>query len=626
MAAAIAATTVQCIFFREYLSIFYGNEIIIGIILSLWLFSCGAGCIAGNRINDKFFQHACAAIVPLAIAGLFCIRAGKLILLPGETANPLQIILLCITSEVPFSFINGYVFAKIAINGHKNPYGTESIGAVAGSLTASVSILLYMRNSLVLLLSGIPLIVILSVRHRRTLLAASAAVVALILFDDSSIHWKYPFNFSQIIYGREGEIVRIDNGTDTSFLLNGIPYKSTTDKACAEQSVHIPMAQRECNSNVLVIFDKEYLPALSLYKGLKADCIETEKAIAGQGSIIAAPETFGSVHKYDIIISGTSTPHTTAEGRFFTVYYFRHIKSLLSDSGIYSFTLNFSPNYLSPSEKKLFGIIINSLKETFKYVSIFPGTGYTFMASDATLNNACTPKVPTLYLEQSIIPSVSNERLAVANAPVSIHLKNTKDCPAALTASLNIWLDMFRQSSIYATAAMLAIIILTVVLMKKNQETISMYTTGFTTGIYSIIIILLYQSIYGLVYSRISILLVSLSCGFAAGSFFPRTRHYDLLIGIYCAASIGVLSAMPYPPAILFYIFHAGIGILTAQQFTGSKKTTPADLYAADLFGGGLGMILCSTILVPVYGIYTVAAGLGIMKVFIWVTRVKHTA
>ena len=48
-ATGFAAAAVQTLFLREYLSIFSGNEIVIGVVLALWLGATAAGSLIGAR-------------------------------------------------------------------------------------------------------------------------------------------------------------------------------------------------------------------------------------------------------------------------------------------------------------------------------------------------------------------------------------------------------------------------------------------------------------------------------------------------------------------------------------------------------------------------------------------------
>jgi spermidine synthase len=128
---------------------------------------------------------------------------------------------------------------------------------------------------------------------------------------------------------------------------------------------------------------------------------------------------------------------------------------------------------------------------------------------------------------------------------------------------------------------------------------------------------ILYQSLYGNLYSEIALLLLALYAGFVSGSRIRRLPHSDLWLGVYALATFFLLTLVSHPPVILFVMCHMGIGILGAGQFVVQEKTSPSMLYAADLLGGVFGMALSSTVLIPVLGIVPVALGLCALKVAI---------
>ena len=130
-------------------------------------------------------------------------------------------------------------------------------------------------------------------------------------------------------------------------------------------------------------------------------------------------------------------------------------------------------------------------------------------------------------------------------------------------------------------------------------------------------LLLVYQSTYGALYSRVSLLLVALAAGFAFGALVKKLPLSDAAVGLYCAGTLALLAVVPNPPAMLFYALHAGAGVLGGAQIVSRKNTGLGELYAADLFGGAVGMALCSTVLVPLMGIVPVAAGIGVLKVIV---------
>jgi hypothetical protein len=614
-AAGVFSAALQCVYFREYLSVFSGNEFVIGMILAVWLCATGLGSLwAGRSRGALNVPLWVPLLIFLATTGLYAVRAGRLLFSPGEIIGPLPVLLLCLAGEAPFAFASGAVFGGLSTNREsiKNPYGAESLGALAGALITYVCVLLYAKNSIITSLSALPVIFLVS-KKPKALIPAAAILGLLALADTASMHWKYNFPFSKIVYGREGEIAEIKNGNDISYMLNGMLYKSTLEKPFLEQAVHVPLGARRTPKNVLVIFDKGHLGELAKYKGVAVDCLESEPRLASAGCAIASPETFRPPRNYDAVFLGSAVPQTAATSRFYTVSFFATIKKIMADSGVITFTLPLSENYLSPAEKRLCDALKATMGAVFKNVFVFPGNGYTFMASDGPLAVGKQPLVETDYLESTILPFVTKERIGEANIKPMQAIPNTANRPISLVMGLNLWIDLFRGTWPVAAGLFAACLLAAAILLPKSRDALSIGSTGFSVGIYSVALLLLYQTTYGLLYSRVSLLLCSLTVGFAAGSLIKRLPVADLLMGLYCVITLGVLSLAPYPPAILFYAAHAGIGVLAAAQFRSLKTTSPGALYAADCVGGAMGMALTVAV-IPVFGVLAVAAGLCAIK------------
>ncbi len=619
-AAALLSAAVQCIFIREYLAVFSGNEFIIGLILSVWLMATGLGSLIGQKISFPNTGFSALLLIALAGAGTFGIRAGRLFFMPGELIGPFSVLMLLLLTEAPFAFLNGYVFGNISkfLRQPANPYGFESLGALAGSLITFISVLLYGKNIIILICASAPLLIIIGLK-KRYVLPALAVMMLMVAMDSRTMHWKCNFPFSHVVYGREGEIAVIQGAGDTTIMLNGAVYKSTMEKPFLEQAVHVPMAQRQSHRSALVIFDKGHCTELAKYAGLSVDRIESEPRIASLGSIITAPETFRTSKRYDVIFLGATIPQTTAGSRFYTISFFRHMKSLMPDSGVFSFTLPFSENYMGPSEKRLYDVLYRTLNAVFSSVLVFPGEVYTFMASDKPFSAHWKPLVKTQYLESMTIPSVTARQKTEANRVSAESPINTTNKPFSLLLGLRLWTELFKSTSLLVAAILGALFIVLISTLPRTRDILSIGSTGFAAGVYSVALLLLYQSTYGLLYSRISVLLIMLTCGFFLGTHFKHFRQSDLVIGLYCLASLGSLEIIPCPPALLFFCAHLGIGVLCGAQFVSRKNTPAGVLYAADLFGGALGMALCSTVFVPLFGVLIVAGGLCGLKTVVWI-------
>ncbi len=112
------ATIAQVLIIREFLVVFFGSELCIGIILGTWLFGVASGAAIGGRVAGKFENHLSAFIIVLMLMcamlplELVLIRVLRIILnVPAGQYIPILSLLfssLCII--MPFSFTIGLIF------------------------------------------------------------------------------------------------------------------------------------------------------------------------------------------------------------------------------------------------------------------------------------------------------------------------------------------------------------------------------------------------------------------------------------------------------------------------------------------------------------------------------------
>jgi len=146
------ATIAQVLIIREFLVVFFGSELCIGIILGTWLFGVASGAATGGRIADRFKSNLSPFIIVLVMMCLILplelvlIRVLRLILnVPaGQYIPMLSLLLSSICIITPFSFTIGLSFpigCKV-IRGFTRDsaadigfvYILESIGSLIGGL------------------------------------------------------------------------------------------------------------------------------------------------------------------------------------------------------------------------------------------------------------------------------------------------------------------------------------------------------------------------------------------------------------------------------------------------------------------------------------------------------------
>src|SRR3990167_166980 len=149
------ATIAQVMLIREFLNIFYGNELCLGIVFGAWFLGIAAGRFAGAKIEDTF-KHAFTVFVitlmvlcfvlPVQIVSVRGIR-GLLSVGVGEYISILPLLLTSIGLVLPFSFIIGFIFpfsSKVILGATRDAavdigvvYIIESMGSLFGGLVFS---------------------------------------------------------------------------------------------------------------------------------------------------------------------------------------------------------------------------------------------------------------------------------------------------------------------------------------------------------------------------------------------------------------------------------------------------------------------------------------------------------
>ncbi|MEE9260797.1 MAG: fused MFS/spermidine synthase [Candidatus Scalindua sediminis] len=166
------ATIAQVLLIREFLVVFFGNELCIGIILGTWFFGVAFGAVFGGRIVNRFRNHISAfililismcVILPLEI---ILIRVLRYILdVPtGQYIPILSLLTSSIFIIAPFSFTIGLIFpvaCKVVRGVTRDSaadigivYILESIGSLIGGLVFTFVLVSRFQPFMILMIFG----------------------------------------------------------------------------------------------------------------------------------------------------------------------------------------------------------------------------------------------------------------------------------------------------------------------------------------------------------------------------------------------------------------------------------------------------------------------------------------
>jgi spermidine synthase len=431
----------QIILFREMMVSFYGNELSLGVMLSVWLFWVGVGSALGNKIVGKkiyssrklsfwYFLISAGTLVTIVL-----IRFSKQILgtAPAEIVGffPMFLFafvvmsLLCLCLGITFVLNSkSWVLDESLIFSVNRVYLWESLGAGLGGFPVTFFLIPNVSNfkiagflfSLNLLFCTLLLTQGLLRRVKAQIWVA--VILSILGFWGSGLVNSLD-HFSQtktwrnlpLVYSKDtkyGNISVTRQYEQITFYENGLMLFSYPDDFSAEEAVHFALLEHP-NPRSLLLIGGGMGGALSQalkYDSLKIDYVEIDPELIKTGEAYLPQEENRTLKnssvklhlmdgrlfvkeelkrkdekRYDLIIVNLPDPYTAQLNRFFTFEFFQMIRSILDDDGIFSFRISSAENYISPELSLYLSSIYQTLKSCFKDVKVLPGSNNIFLAS-----------------------------------------------------------------------------------------------------------------------------------------------------------------------------------------------------------------------------------------------------
>jgi spermidine synthase len=361
--------------------------------------------------------------------------------------------------------------------------------------------------------------------------------------------------------------------------------------------------------------------------------------------------------KYDVIIINLPPPSTAQLNRLYTIEFFKEIKSKLKEDGIVSFSLPSGENYISPVFSLFNSSIYKSLKTVFPNVTFIPGDTILFLVSNSNefinfdssffIKRLEERKIKNIYVTKHIIPfRLSKERIDYTLKQLNIPAKLNSDFhPISYYYYFRVWMSQF-YSKIYFLF-LLGGIILIIFGIRKLKEMkvlvpipIILFTLGFSGMILEVVLLLSFQSIFGYIYQKMGILFSAFMFGLAIGStvgYKVKKVNNAILITIISMAMLILFTQFLFQTLInelYFYLLLIMDGLIIGFAFAISSiafrefKSFWGILYGADLFGSCLGALICSSFLIPLFGITTtcIVAFTSIIAILVIALRLNRSS
>ncbi len=711
----------QVVLVREFLVIFHGNELSIGIILGLWLIlgSIGAGVFGlfVDRIKHKIFvvsncQFILSLLFPSSVILVRLIRpvigispAEIIGLLPIAISSLFILLFLCIFYGFLFT-LSCKVYEEELAKSSKSVgyvYILESIGASLGGLLVSLILIRYINSlSIMLILSALNLVfsIILTLNlkenllRRKIILAINFVFILLIIlffalvnrFDEGLVRFQWkPYNLLDFKNSIYGNIVVAKENEQVSFFGNGLHLFSVPDELSSEEQAHFAMLMHPNPKKVLVLGGGigGILKEVLKYNVDRIDYVELDPLTIKMAKAYLKEEDLkvlkdNRVHiehmdarlfvkrtdkKYDCIIINAPEPFTAQLNRLYTSEFFRELNSILLETGIVSFSLTSSENYIGKELQDFLSCIYSTLKSIFLDVKVIPGDTAYFLSSNKqgilTYDyNLLSERIKSRNLslrfvrEYYLFSKMSPERISYiedrlkqkGTIPLNLDFK-----PICYFYDIILWTTYFNSGFkriLRATtefkiwiffSVFVAVLFLLSISTKKSFNIkpylVSVMTTGTSEIVFQIVVLISFQVIYGFVYYKLGLILTSFMIGLAIGSFLitkylsdiKNDRRLFIFIQIAICIYPLILPVLFLPLAktkspllewlgsnIIFSFLPIIAGFIGGIQFPLANKIclkgeeigkTAGITYGVDLLGAFIGSLFASIFLIPILGI-----------------------
>lgn len=431
--SGFTATALQIVYLRQFLSLFYGNELSIGLFMFSWMLWTAAGSYLFGKIKKpERYMHAhlflFSLIIPLTSLALQYLRF-KVQPIIGTLPDLISTLNTAFAGLSLFGLFSGGLFPlysglfkemqqKTAEQSGGHVYLWETVGSAASGLLAGILLIrLFSARELIVgfaLLNFLIAIYVLwnLLKKQRALSASMFALIFLseiIIFVQSDVRLTARLWDGLDIQERRsslyGELTLATLGTTKTVYQNGVPLFTVPDAQTAEETAHYPMLLHPNPRQVLLIgggFSGALFEMLKYHSLQSLDYVELDPEIVHlyrehfpalwdslqKDGRVHIHLTDGRLflqntrHQFDVIITALPDPFTVQLNRFYTREFFELVKTKLRPDGIFSFHITGAENFIDQNHARYIQCIHHSFQGIFKQMAFLPGNKIFFFLSN----------------------------------------------------------------------------------------------------------------------------------------------------------------------------------------------------------------------------------------------------
>ncbi len=461
----LTLTTLQIIYLRFFLSLFYGNELSIGLFFFSWLFWTALGSYFLGKVKQPLNYLAnhhflFGLLIPFTYLLMLFVKVH---FLPAGSILPdLKLTVFTVFSSLSlFGIFSGGFFPlysklfrqatqkEIATAGSWVYFG-ETFGSLFGGIiTGLILINLFDGQQIVLGLAILQFtlsffFIAYNNIKKKNLIIFIYFLIGLMSF--TSFLSSFQHRYQQLWQG----LTIVDHANsaygnlvltqlDHSFTLyqDGVPLFTVPDPETAEETVHYALLLHKNPQTILLIgggfsgalFEVLKHPSIQKlhYVELDPKVIDLYQKHFKENWQILTNDPRIQIHKtdgrsflnhtkqkFDVIIVALPDPYNSQLNRFYSREFFSLCKYHLYSNGILSFQLSASENYLNSAQRKYLKAIKNSFDPIFKNWSFLPGRKVQFflvnskhplnITTSLLIKRLKKRKIETLYVRDYYIP------------------------------------------------------------------------------------------------------------------------------------------------------------------------------------------------------------------------------
>lgn len=558
----------QIILLREFLSFFYGNELVLGLILANWMLLTGLGAYLGRNAEKRVFSlppviGMMVVLVLLPFVLVFLMYYFRnLVFVEGTMLNVLEIYVSSLVLLLPFCMLSGFVFSllgELTSRYHQKNliskvYSWESLGSVAGGVVFNLVLVWFLKTfqslALLALLNLLALLPIARHNKKPVLVGATGilfvVMLVVVVFLDPDLQARqHLYRGQQVEYYKSspyGNIVVTRQGGQVNYYENQVLLFSSQQPAMNEESVHYPLLQHPGPENVLLLSGGTpgMLREVFKYDVDRVDYVEINpwliEAVGHFSDIYEHPlvniinrdarlYVKNTHQKYDAALINLPEPSTVQLNRYYTIGFYKELKDRLEPGAVMGFSISGSSNYMSEEELRLHSSLYRTLKRAFDHVIIIPGRKHHFVASDKPLTYGVAQLasergfdnvyVNPYYIQDDLLKQRGEKIMDELLEEVEV---NRDFKPITYYQKVRQWLSYFDFN--YWLPLVMVVAVVLYLFVRLHPVNLGMFAAGFAGASVEVILLVAFQILYGYVYSMVGVIVTVFMGGLAFGTYY----------------------------------------------------------------------------------------------------------